>query len=326
MAEARIHTSEASCRCVQCIQNRTYERFYNSAQSETWISSDNVDSRCEMPSQTLGSIVNVEQNRPPSDSSDSTSTTESLNNAQHGIIAISPVDSSQTSLTMSNVQSDVAQDSTRYTSETASISETSSSANQADEFPNYSQIMSDFNNYSGRFGLIHYREVNSEVDDDSDSSSEDSTSDDESSDPNIQLCPLNDTDGCEDDCPYLHGELCYVCRTHNLNPFEPEKHLDACVAQHETQSQDMECSICMEKVWESEIDYNFAIQENCFHCFCSTCLDSWRQNVAMANNEACPVCRTPSGHAIASKYWLTCPLSKKKVIEWMKENEQEIDY
>ncbi|KAI8771894.1 suppressor protein SRP40 [Biomphalaria glabrata] len=295
MTEARNHTSEPGCRCVQCIQNRTYERFYNSAQSETWISSDNVDSRCEMPSQTLGSIVNAEQNRPPSDSSDSTSTTESLNNAQHGIIAISPVDSSQTSLTMSDVQSDVAQDSTRYTSETASTSETSSS-------------------------------VNSEVDDDSDSSSEDSTSDDESSDPNIQLCPLNDTDGCEDDCPYLHGDLCYVCRTDNLNPFEPEKHLDVCVAQHETQSQDMECSICMEKVWESEIDYNFAIQENCFHCICSTCLDSWRQNVAMANNEACPVCRTPSGHAIASKYWLTCPLSKKKVIEWMKENEQEIDY
>ncbi|KAK0044632.1 suppressor protein SRP40, partial [Biomphalaria pfeifferi] len=80
MAEGGDHSSMPDCRCVQCIQNRTYERFYNSAQSETLISSDNVDSRCEMPSQTLGSIVNSEQNQPPSDSSDSTSTTESLNN------------------------------------------------------------------------------------------------------------------------------------------------------------------------------------------------------------------------------------------------------
>uniref|UniRef100_A0A2C9KFY8 C3H1-type domain-containing protein n=1 Tax=Biomphalaria glabrata TaxID=6526 RepID=A0A2C9KFY8_BIOGL len=247
MAEGGDHSSMPGCRCVQCIQNRTDERFYNSAQSDTSISSDNVDSRCEMPSQTLDSIVNTEQNQSKSDSSYSTSTTESLNNmipsndltwldqssvmvsngstlpmqssslqsaipsssnAQHDIISVSPVDTQQTSLTMSIVQSDVSQDSTSYTNETASSPGTSSSGNQAVEVPKtvYSQILSDFYNYSGRFGLIHYRQVNSEVDDDSDSSSEDSTSDDESSDPNIKLCPLNDTDGCEDDCPYLHGD------------------------------------------------------------------------------------------------------------------------
>ncbi|KAI8771910.1 suppressor protein SRP40 [Biomphalaria glabrata] len=220
-----------------------------------------------MPSQTLGSIVNTEQNQSPSDSSYSTSSSESLNNmipsndltwldqssvmvsngstlpmqssslrsaipsssnAQHDIISVSPVDTPQTSLTMSNIQSDVSQDSTSYTNETASSPGTSSSGNQAVEVPKtvYSQILSDFFNYSGRFGLINYRQVISEEDGESDSSFEYSTSDDESSDPNIQLCPLNDTDGCEDDCPYIHGELCYVCRTHNLNPFEPEKHLD----------------------------------------------------------------------------------------------------
>ncbi|KAK0044623.1 TPRXL, partial [Biomphalaria pfeifferi] len=41
-----------------------------------------------------------------------------------------------------------------------------------------------------------------------------------------QLCPHNDKDECDDDCPYLHGRLCHLCLTHRLNPYNPELHAD----------------------------------------------------------------------------------------------------
>ncbi|XP_055882317.1 uncharacterized protein LOC106060725 [Biomphalaria glabrata] len=41
-----------------------------------------------------------------------------------------------------------------------------------------------------------------------------------------QLCPHNDTDECDDDCPYRHGRLCHLCLTHRLNPYNPELHAD----------------------------------------------------------------------------------------------------
>ncbi|XP_055882344.1 mucin-2-like [Biomphalaria glabrata] len=46
-----------------------------------------------------------------------------------------------------------------------------------------------------------------------------------------QLCPHNDTDECDDDCPFLHGRLCHLCHTHRLNPYNPELHAD-CSAGH----------------------------------------------------------------------------------------------
>ncbi|XP_055882308.1 uncharacterized protein LOC129925785 [Biomphalaria glabrata] len=45
-----------------------------------------------------------------------------------------------------------------------------------------------------------------------------------------QLCPHNDKDECDDDCPYRHGRLCHLCLTHRLNPYNPELHADVSVA------------------------------------------------------------------------------------------------
>ncbi|KAI8771924.1 TPRXL, partial [Biomphalaria glabrata] len=39
-----------------------------------------------------------------------------------------------------------------------------------------------------------------------------------------QLCPHNDKDECDDDCPYLHGRICHLCHTHRLNPYNPGLH------------------------------------------------------------------------------------------------------
>nr|KAI8739676.1 putative E3 ubiquitin-protein ligase makorin-1 [Biomphalaria glabrata] len=47
----------------------------------------------------------------------------------------------------------------------------------------------------------------------------------ENIDSQVQLCPLNDTDGCVGDCPYLHGPLCPFCHMSRLNPQKPDLHL-----------------------------------------------------------------------------------------------------
>ncbi|KAK0044638.1 E3 ubiquitin-protein ligase makorin-1, partial [Biomphalaria pfeifferi] len=47
----------------------------------------------------------------------------------------------------------------------------------------------------------------------------------ENIDSEVQLCPLNDMDGCVGDCPYLHGPLCPFCHMSRLNPQKPDLHL-----------------------------------------------------------------------------------------------------
>ncbi|KAI8771913.1 E3 ubiquitin-protein ligase makorin-1 [Biomphalaria glabrata] len=144
------------------------------------------------------------------------------------------------------------------------------------------------------------------------------SSEDERIEAQYELCPLNDTDGCEDDCPYLHGNICHLCHTHRLDPFDPDEHYNVCIEMHKKQSEDMECNICMEKVVEIQTGNLFGIQENCNHCFCSQCIELWQKNEGVANNRACPVCRTPSGLVFDFKYWITCPLSKMRLIECKK--------
>ncbi|KAI8771920.1 E3 ubiquitin-protein ligase makorin-1 [Biomphalaria glabrata] len=161
-----------------------------------------------------------------------------------------------------------------------------------------------------------------ETNDEPDSPTEVS-SEDERIEAQYELCPLNDTDGCEDDCPYLHGDICHLCHTHRLDPLDPDEHYNACLEMHKKQSEDMECNICMEKVVEIQTGNLFGIQENCNHCFCSQCIEVWQRNEGMANNRACPVCRTPSGLVFDFKYWITCPISKMKLIECKKLNVEE---
>nr|KAI8739669.1 putative protein TPRXL; partial [Biomphalaria glabrata] len=43
----------------------------------------------------------------------------------------------------------------------------------------------------------------------------------------MELCPHNDTDECDDDCPYLHGRICHVCHTHRINPYNPGLHFNS---------------------------------------------------------------------------------------------------
>nr|KAI8726525.1 putative E3 ubiquitin-protein ligase makorin-1 [Biomphalaria glabrata] len=139
----------------------------------------------------------------------------------------------------------------------------------------------------------------------------------------FKVCPHNETGDCAKDCPYLHGSICTICGIQRLNPLDPAQHYDACKQRHVETSKDMTCSICFEKVKEISTNSYFAIQENCNHCFCFNCLGLWQNNTAMANNEACPVCRTPSGYVINYEYWVTCPKSKRALIAEVQRLEKE---
>lgn len=41
-------------------------------------------------------------------------------------------------------------------------------------------------------------------------------------------------------------------------------------------SENKECSVCLEKVWERDGDKRFGILENCDHVFCLDCIRKWR--------------------------------------------------
>ncbi|KAI8798805.1 zinc finger CCCH domain-containing protein 69, partial [Biomphalaria glabrata] len=126
---------------------------------------------------------------------------------------------------------------------------------------------------------------------------------------NLEICPLNDSNKCVDQCPFIHGPLCHLCHMHRLHPFDPDLHLKVCLAKHLEQSHHMECNICFESFKDTK--YAFGIQENCNHCFCIQCLRLWRQKDEMVNYRSCPVCRTPSGDILKFPLWFTCSLSKK---------------
>ncbi|CAK6981136.1 probable E3 ubiquitin-protein ligase makorin-2, partial [Scomber scombrus] len=77
-----------------------------------------------------------------------------------------------------------------------------------------------------------------------------------------QLCPYAAAGHCyyEDNCTYLHGDLCEVCRLRVLHPHDPEQrraHEKMCLLAFERDmekafaaqlSQDKVCSVCMELV------------------------------------------------------------------------------
>ena len=114
-----------------------------------------------------------------------------------------------------------------------------------------------------------------------------------------QLCPLFEKDGsCPfgPECQYVHGEICDLCGTPCLHPFNEElreQHKQECTKQIEAdmeeafatqRSQDKQCGICMEIVWEKDkTDQCFGVLENCNHVFCLACIRKWRQSKTCEN-------------------------------------------
>ena len=121
--------------------------------------------------------------------------------------------------------------------------------------------------------------------------------------PQQQLCPFYEKEGIcpfaenEGVCEYLHGEMCDICGLNSLHPFDEiqrNAHLEECSKQMEKdmeeafasqQSQDKQCGICMETVWDKEVptDQRFGVLENCNHTFCLNCIRKWRSSKSYEN-------------------------------------------
>lgn len=113
------------------------------------------------------------------------------------------------------------------------------------------------------------------------------------------LCPYFEKEGiCPFgyECQYIHGELCDLCNTPCLHPFneeQREQHRQDCMKQLENdmeeafatqRSQEKQCGICMDIVWEkSKTEQCFGILENCNHVFCLSCIRKWRSSKAYEN-------------------------------------------
>lgn len=108
------------------------------------------------------------------------------------------------------------------------------------------------------------------------------------------LCPYAKKDGfCKyplGECSYLHGEICDLCGTAALHPYDEElrkKHRQDCIKQHEknmelsfaiARSKEKSCGICFEVIMEkANGEQRFGILPNCNHCFCLSCIRRWRQ-------------------------------------------------
>ncbi|XP_051967437.1 E3 ubiquitin-protein ligase makorin-2 [Xyrauchen texanus] len=151
-----------------------------------------------------------------------------------------------------------------------------------------------------------------------------------------QLCPYMAAGQCQygDRCPYLHGDMCEICRLQVLHPHDPEQraaHEKMCMMAFEMdmekafavqQSQDKVCSICMEVVYEkvSPSERRFGILSSCCHTYCLSCIRQWRCVEQFKNQirKSCPQCRVVSEFVIPSMYWVEDQEEKNRLIEEFK--------
>uniref|UniRef100_A0A8C1L2L9 E3 ubiquitin-protein ligase makorin-2 n=1 Tax=Cyprinus carpio TaxID=7962 RepID=A0A8C1L2L9_CYPCA len=140
--------------------------------------------------------------------------------------------------------------------------------------------------------------------------------------PQPQLCPYLAAGHCHygDRCPYLHGDMCEICRLQVLHPHDSEQraaHEKMCMTAFELdmerafaaqQSQDKQCKICLDVVYEkaSPSERRFGILSSCCHTYCLSCIRQWRCAEQFQNQirKSCPECRVVSEFVIPSVYWV----------------------
>lgn len=151
-----------------------------------------------------------------------------------------------------------------------------------------------------------------------------------------QLCPYAAAGHCyyEDNCTYLHGDLCEVCQLQVLHPHDPEQrraHEKMCLLAFESDmekafaaqlSQDKVCSVCMELVVQkaNPSERRFGILSSCCHVFCLACIRKWRCTRTFSNQiiKSCPECRVVSEFVIPSVYWVEDQEDKNQLIDLFK--------
>ncbi|XP_076865718.1 E3 ubiquitin-protein ligase makorin-2 isoform X2 [Brachyhypopomus gauderio] len=150
------------------------------------------------------------------------------------------------------------------------------------------------------------------------------------------LCPYAAAGHCHygNTCPYLHGDMCEICRLQVLHPHDPEQraaHEKMCMMAFEMDmekafavqhSQDKVCSICMEVVYDkaAPAERRFGILSSCCHTYCLSCIRQWRCAKQFDNKiiKSCPECRVVSEFVIPSVYWVEDQEEKNRLIEEFK--------
>uniref|UniRef100_A0AAY5F687 E3 ubiquitin-protein ligase makorin-2 n=1 Tax=Electrophorus electricus TaxID=8005 RepID=A0AAY5F687_ELEEL len=150
------------------------------------------------------------------------------------------------------------------------------------------------------------------------------------------LCPYAAAGHCHygNTCPYLHGDMCEICRLQVLHPHDPEQraaHEKMCMMAFEMDmekafavqhSQDKVCSICMEVVYDKAApsERRFGILSSCCHTYCLSCIRQWRCAKQFENKiiKSCPECRVVSEFVIPSVYWVEDQEEKNRLIEEFK--------
>ncbi|CAI4229569.1 unnamed protein product [Auanema sp. JU1783] len=152
----------------------------------------------------------------------------------------------------------------------------------------------------------------------------------------IPLCPYFEMGEClVDNCTLIHGDVCEMCSTACLHPYDEEQkkaHFNECLITHhrameqafaEAKSKEKQCGICMDNVFEKSS--RFGILEGCKHCFCLDCIRQWRKKQEFETKvvRSCPECRVHSDYVVPSLYWVEEDDEKTVLVELYKENTKE---
>lgn len=64
-------------------------------------------------------------------------------------------------------------------------------------------------------------------------------------------------------------------------------------------------------------EQRFGILPSCIHCYCLSCIRTWRQARQFENKiiRACPECRVTSDYVCPSRYWVEKKEDKEKLIQ-----------
>lgn len=86
-------------------------------------------------------------------------------------------------------------------------------------------------------------------------------------------------------------------------------------------SREMKCGMCLEVILDKDnpSERRFGILPNCSHCFCLTCIRSWRSVKCLPGKGKCPACRTRSPFFVQSDYWVKDEVAKRELIKRYKD-------
>lgn len=130
---------------------------------------------------------------------------------------------------------------------------------------------------------------------------------------NQSLSTIDADGGCQlgEECPQLDGDRSEALKL----------------------SQQIECSVCLERVLSKTTaeERQFGILSDCDHAFCIMCIRSWRRRFqrlasgGISPTRTCPVCRRFSFFVIPSKVWYTSREEKMEIIDNYKAKLRSID-